>query len=295
MNKLILRIVLLAAFCFLTVGIANAQVDIGYKILPSFGPVGIAYGQGAKLTTYVDRVDLDLFPPGPCTPDPTGAFPPGPCKQGPWRVTLMILSGDGTVLDRASFSLGLGENASLNFTHNDVPFAPIRKRIRPVVVVDPDENGLIPCIKQTFELTDNSTQRTVIAYQGGDNLMEGMSMSYARMSSGFVGVAGGQTARLNVVNTTDFFPINGFPPGPCRATLNLYDDTGRLIASRSFSLDPGRAGSLDWVAPANSGRVAVRAEVIVDPDSNGLVPCLMPTLEVFDNRSGNTNFLIGLL
>src|SRR5882724_1877459 len=285
MRRLILRIGLMAVSFLFATCLAYGQLDPNTKVMtqPGFGVIGIAFGQSAKLNAYVDMVDLDLFPPGPCTADETG-FPPGPCKLGPWKITMTVLNGDGSVLAQSVQSVGLHQVVTLDFKPTDLPFAPIRKRIRPVITIDPDENGVIPCLKQTFELIDNNTQRTVIAYQGADNLMEGKMMAETRTLIGLVGITPGQTARLNVVNTQDFFPVNGFPPGPCKVTLSFYDVNGRLISSTSGVLQPGKAASLDFNTMGSgggggTGRVAVRAEVIVDVDERGLVPAVMPTLE----------------
>ena len=174
----------------------------------------------------------------------------------------------------------------------------MRKRIRPIVLVDPDVNGLIPCIKQTFEFINNDTQGTAVLYPGHDNMMmDDMSRSTPWIAFGLVGVVSGQIARLNVVNTGDIASPRGLPPGPCRVTLSFFDSDGSLLATITRTLDPGHAGSLDFNiasfgSEGGAGRLMIRAEVTVEPDANSLTPCVMPTLEVFDMASGKTTFII---
>ncbi|HZS49091.1 MAG TPA: hypothetical protein VFC63_28750 [Blastocatellia bacterium] len=293
MRNQFFRITLLTVFVLFLAGIANAQIDpITLANQPGFGMIGIGFGQSGKLNVFVDRIDYSRFPPGPCTPDASG-FPPGPCTPGPWRFNLAIYNGDGTLVAQQFVTLGLRQAATLDYTPTDVPFAPLRKRIRPVVLVDPDANGLVPCVKQSFELLDTRSQQTSITYQGGDNLMEGMSMD-TTMSFGITGITTGQTARLNVVNTEDFFPVNGFPPGPCRVRLSFFGSDGSLLATSIQTLNPGKAGLLDFNFSSFTGgvRTAIRAEVTVEVDANGITPCVMPTLEVFDKASGKTTFIL---
>ena len=84
-------------------------------------------------------------------------------------------------------------------------------------------------------------------------------------------------------------------------TLSFFDADGKLISSKFFSLGPGQAASLDFNIVSQgggggTGRVAVRAEVTVEPNARGVVPCIMPTLEIIDVASGKTTgLLIGLL
>src|SRR5215468_5754342 len=138
LSRMYLSVIMLTLTCFSLCGVADAQLD---PQKASFGMIGIAYGQSAQLNVYVDSLDPNTLPPGPCQPDPTGAFPPGPCAPGPWRVTCKILNGDGTVLAQETQTLTLKQAASLEYRPPDIPFAPVRKRIRPIVLVEPDGNG----------------------------------------------------------------------------------------------------------------------------------------------------------
>src|ERR1044071_2915422 len=105
---------------------------------------------------------------------------------------------------------------------------------------------------------------------------------------GSVGVARGQVARLTVFWTRVYPPDPCLPPGPCKtygpfnATLSFYDASGRAVARQQVSLSQGRAAAISF-APTDfgaGGRAQLRAEVKVDPDAGGLIPCIMPSVEV---------------
>ncbi len=101
-----------------------------------------------------------------------------------------------------------------------------------------------------------------------------------------VGLAKGQTARLNMVNIGD--------PNvePCEVQMVFYDSQGKELASDIQKLDPGMATFLDlsYAAIGNPNlRVQFRAwvKVIGDPTL-----CLA-SLEVFDEETGRTMVFIG--
>jgi hypothetical protein len=104
--------------------------------------------------------------------------------------------------------------------------------------------------------------------------------------SPMVGLAKGQTARLNMVNIGD--PnLN-----PCEVEMVFYDNQGNALASATQKLDPGVATFLDlsYAAVGNPNiRVQIRAwvKVIGDPTL-----CLS-SLEVFDDETGKTAIFIG--
>ena len=101
-----------------------------------------------------------------------------------------------------------------------------------------------------------------------------------------VGLAKGQTARLNMVNIGD--PnLN-----PCEVQMVFYDSQGKALASDVQKLDPGMATFLDlnYAAIGDPNvRVQIRAwvKVIGDPTL-----CLA-SLEVFDEETGRTTVFIG--
>jgi hypothetical protein len=113
---------------------------------------------------------------------------------------------------------------------------------------------------------------------------------------GMVGIADGQTARLNLVNLG--IPTStGLPPDPCRAHLKFFDGNGNLLASRPVDLKPGEAAFLDFApsfAPVNGTDLApLRAEIrgAVRPDDDLYAPPCKATVEIFDNVSGRTSIL----
>ncbi len=106
---------------------------------------------------------------------------------------------------------------------------------------------------------------------------------------GMVGLAPGQTARLNVVN------IGSGPrsPIPCFTVLAFLDDTGKELKQSFVQVDHGKAAFLDLPASDDGGRVQVRGigfNPLLIPVS---VSCkLLPTLEVFNNDSGASSLIL---
>jgi hypothetical protein len=62
LRSLYLTIMMLTLMSSCLLGVAYAQID---SFKASFGMIGIAYGQSAKLNVYVDSLDLTTLPPGP--------------------------------------------------------------------------------------------------------------------------------------------------------------------------------------------------------------------------------------
>jgi|SRR5215510_2427844 len=105
--------------------------------------------------------------------------------------------------------------------------------------------------------------------------------------SPMVGLAKGQTARLNVVNIGD--PNSD----SCQVQMTFYDNEGKQLALDVQKIDPGVATFLD-LSYNDVGdphiRVQIRSRVKVligDPTI-----CLS-SLEVFDDETGKTTLFIG--
>ena len=105
--------------------------------------------------------------------------------------------------------------------------------------------------------------------------------------SPMVGLAKGQTARLNVVNIGD--PNQG----SCQVQMTFYDNEGKQLALDVQKIDPGIATFLD-LSYNDVGdphiRVQIRswAKVLVgDPT------ICFSSLEVFDDETGKTTLFIG--
>jgi hypothetical protein len=118
---------------------------------------------------------------------------------------------------------------------------------------------------------------------------------------GMVGLAFGQTARLNAVNL--LLPDPAYPPQPCRVTLGFVDARGETFVNRDGTeivkevrLMPGHAAFLDMPggqALVDSRRVQFRAGLEFPAEGQPPDPCrdIVATLEVVDNLSGRTMVL----
>lgn len=246
---------------------------------PGFGMLGLTNGQTARLNVVLDREPGQTVPPDP------------------YRVTLYFLNGDGTILAQQAFSLVIGQAASLDYAAPTLR-AGMRLRVRPLVIAEPDSNGVIPCVRPVTEIINNDTQRSSIVYAGfhnppADRVFHNPPAFY---DSGIAGITRGQVARLNVVNTSDVYRPAGFPPDPCRVTLSFYGSDGTLLAQTTQVLAPGQAAALDLnannFAPNQGTRLQFRAVVTVAPNANGIAPCVMPTVEGFNLADGKTSFLL---
>ncbi len=106
---------------------------------------------------------------------------------------------------------------------------------------------------------------------------------------GMVGLAPGQTARLNVVNIGPATPSSI----PCFMVLAFLDDSGKELTQRFVQVERGKAAFLDLPASDDGGRVQVRAigfNPLLIPIS---LSCrLLPTLEVFDNDTGVSSLIL---
>ncbi len=119
---------------------------------------------------------------------------------------------------------------------------------------------------------------------------------------GILGIARGQTARINVANVSS--PDNPlFPPDPCRVTMSFVDADGNVLINnagqpvqREVTLQPGHAAFLqingDNYIERGQTRLTFRPVVTVMPGDPNLPPdpCI-PTLEVIDNLTARTTLL----
>ena len=246
---------------------------------PGFGMLGVATGQTARLNVNFDRVAGQLYPPDP------------------YRVTLYFLNGDGRILTQQSFSVIVGQSAFLDYAA-PLMSSGLRQRIRPIVIVEPDASGKTPDFRTGVEVINNDTQRNVFVYPGRHNPPDDKVLYNppGYYDSGIVGITRGQAVRLNVVNTADIYNPVGYPPDPYRVTLSVYTRDGVLLAQTTKALAPGQAAALDVNASnfvrLDGVRLELHAVVSVTPDANGIVPCVMPTVEGFNVADGKTSFLV---
>jgi hypothetical protein len=107
---------------------------------------------------------------------------------------------------------------------------------------------------------------------------------------GMLAVTHGQTARLNVVDTMDV------PPGPCREVELMFLDSEGNIRQRSVQcLMSGHAAFLDLngnFLELTDNRAEIRGKVhLINPPERTMTN-LVATIEVFDNETGRTSFIL---
>lgn len=121
------------------------------------------------------------------------------------------------------------------------------------------------------------------------------------VTTGMLGLAGSQTAQLNVVNLAIASTAS---VTPCEVQLEFWDATGKLVKSSAIAdLGQGAAGSLqlklgEVTTATSSLRTEIRALVrsnALTPSASGIAAVLyqpgcsvVTTLEVFDTVSGVT-------
>jgi hypothetical protein len=125
-------------------------------------------------------------------------------------------------------------------------------------------------------------------------------------STAMVGIASGQTARINLLNPGVLPPALGVV---CTASVNFYDGAGTVRKTASVTVAPGTSQAVDLHSDTDlSLTAATRAEIratiaeplIVPPPtatgtpSSSVKPCqLVTTLEVFDSITLRTQAVVG--
>jgi hypothetical protein len=128
----------------------------------------------------------------------------------------------------------------------------------------------------------------------------------AQFSSGMVGLASGQTARLNVVNVGAAAPS----PLPCVLVLAFVDSDGKILTQKFVSVASNKAALLDLPSSDVSGDSgddgngtnAARRQIrgigynpLLTPESAIPQPLschLIPTLELLDTDTGRTAVIV---
>jgi hypothetical protein len=104
-----------------------------------------------------------------------------------------------------------------------------------------------------------------------------------------VGIAAGQTAKLNVLYPSVPAPILQVM---CAVTLNLVDDQGNVLKSQDFQILGGKTVSLSLNADTDlqgDHRAQIRALTLTPPTSSrGGYCALLPSLDIVDNATGRT-------
>ena len=110
---------------------------------------------------------------------------------------------------------------------------------------------------------------------------------------GPVGIAFGQTLRVNVVNLSN----TDSPPDPCKVQVNFVNAAGQTLKTVSFGVDNGQIGwaNITWLE-ASQARGSVNTDSsqrqVLRPVLGALPPCRAITAEVFETASGKTNVYI---
>jgi hypothetical protein len=116
-------------------------------------------------------------------------------------------------------------------------------------------------------------------------------------SSGMMGLAARQTARLNVVN----IGVVGASPLPCVLAIAFVDSNSKVLKQTFVSLGSGKAAFLELSLTdiGSSDRTAIRGigyNPLLTPGSAIPQPLscnLLPTLELFDVDTGRTLAILG--
>jgi hypothetical protein len=264
----------LAAVCALAT-VASAQIDPFRGASYEFASIGVARGQVARLSAFYHNV----FPPGPCAPGVACSNP-----VGSFRATLSFIECDGGIVAQNVLTLSPERGGTLVFSptslHSDG-----RACARALVTVEPDANGFLPDLVPSVEVLDAATGQSALLNPGAIAGFNPQPEPPGDYSFGLFNIVRGQTARLGV----SFVDVpEGFPPGPCRVTLSFYSGDGQLIGQSIQSLDLGHTAQFDL--PTNGfpvgWRARIRASVHVEPLDGGVVPCIMPAVEVFASDTG---------
>jgi hypothetical protein len=125
------------------------------------------------------------------------------------------------------------------------------------------------------------------------------------VTSGMVGLAQGQTARLNLLNGVQ-------PPAVgtiCTAAVTYLDGDGTVLKTASVTVTPGKSQAVDLhdtdialtAGERREIRTVISVPAIPPPSTSGSTATttatpackLMPTLEIFDSLTGRTEAIVG--
>jgi hypothetical protein len=123
-------------------------------------------------------------------------------------------------------------------------------------------------------------------------------------TTAMVGIAEGQTARLNLLNPGVQAPAVGVI---CTAAVEYLDDSGAVLKTASVTVTPGKSVGVDLqsdtdLSLATGARREIRAAIAIPTippptttTGGSAVPTckLIPTLEIFDSVSGRTEAVLG--
>jgi len=115
------------------------------------------------------------------------------------------------------------------------------------------------------------------------------------LSFGMIGLAGGQTVRLNAVNIARTPPPIAIAQVPCKVELDLFDAQGNMIKQNVIdNLGYGKSAFVEAdraLITDSNNRVEVTG--VVKIGSNQSFFCsVTPTLEVYDAATGRTQAIL---
>jgi len=131
----------------------------------------------------------------------------------------------------------------------------------------------------------------VLAMAGGAMAQSTTPMlPIALHTSGTVGLTAGQTARLNVLNPGALAPAVAMV---CAAQLSFLNAQGTVLKTTSVTVPPGESMSfnLDRDVDLIVSDLRVQVRAVIAYTSNTCA--LLPTLEVFNDDTGRTQFVVG--
>jgi hypothetical protein len=121
------------------------------------------------------------------------------------------------------------------------------------------------------------------------------------VSFAMIGVATGQSARVNALNLGSRLSTQD---SSCSVTLQFLDTKGQVLKQTAVTLPSGKATSLDLsrdAVPGDEVRAEIRAVLLFGysggaspgPDVLQQFDCnIVPSIEVYDNDTGKTNFIL---
>jgi hypothetical protein len=138
----------------------------------------------------------------------------------------------------------------------------------------------------------------------GATSLSAQSVPPVTLSTGIIGIAAAQTARLNLLNV-------GAPPSAvgltCTAAVAFLDGAGIVLKSTTLTIAPGTSMGFDVRSDTDLGLLAlgdrreIRATISIPAltptpaSSTAAVPTcrLIPTLEMFNSITGQTQVVLG--
>jgi hypothetical protein len=299
--KMFPRLAALAVMLFAAMvcgaGSAHAQLPVNTLTMTpthiNLGVMNVTMGQTIRLNVVYTKV---------VSTDPTVAVdttvPPDVC-----RATLSFVDGDGRVVAQNIVSLGIGRPALLDFSIVDPNIRSMK--VRASVDIERNNSALLPAVMPSVEVFNNDTGQTSAFNPGA---LSSFNHQTDLTGFGMFGIARNQTARLNVAYVgfhnppADHNPPSDHnPPGdhnppddrpdPANITLQFVNGDGRVMAESRQVVEFGKAASFDFPAGAFPAgvRQRLRAVVIIAPTASGIVPCVMPSVEVLNNDTGKAS------